>query len=100
MVSRESLPGVRGRMVGLSSETIDGTEGYRRMQWEYMLSVSGLRRSVAVAPGHSFFGGFLSFLNSFLIFLDSPDGGWIEMAGGWDSKHMLLLREVGKGSCW
>lgn len=42
---------------------------------------------MAVAPRPSFFGGFLSFLNSFLIFLDSPDGGWMEMAG--DSKHMF-----------
>lgn len=52
-----------------------------------MLSVSGLEKSMAVAPRPSFFGGFLSFLNSFLIFLDSPDGGCLEMAG--DSKHMF-----------
>ena len=110
MVSGESSPGVRARMARLSSEIVDGASGYRRTQWEYISSVSGLERSVSVAvvPGHSFlsffdgflsfFGSFLSFLNSFLIFLDSPDGGWMEMAGGWDDKYMLL-REVGKGSC-
>lgn len=105
MVSGESSPGVRARMARLSSEIVEGALGYRRTQWEYMSSVSGLERSVALVLGHSFldgfssfFGGFLSFLNSFFIFLDSPDGGWLEMPGGWDDKH-ILLREVGKGSC-